>query len=251
LGFIASFLIWFTNQIIFFIQKMPAQLSDGIWLEWWEVVFLYAFIICFVMTWEMHKTRYWLYACVCLAIFTVSRTARYWQQNSQQMLVVYHLNKQDNVTLFEGHQAYLIGDSTLRQDKKMYNFNLKNHFYRQGILFPTYITPNFEQKLPFAWVQKDHYQLLEFGGKICLILPTKQNIENIAVFQDIAPDYCVLQNKAVFSFKNLPEKLQKSTFILSPSVPSRYADNLQREADSLHLKLHDVATRGAFIVKFR
>jgi competence protein ComEC len=251
LGFIASSLIWFTNQIIFFIQKMPAQLSDGIWLEWWEVIFLYAFVVFFLMTWELHKTRYWLYAVVCLGFFTGSRTVRYWQQNSQKMLVVYHLNKQDNVTIFEGHHAYVIGDSTLRQDKKSYNFNLKNHFYRQGVTKPVYILPHDKPKLPFALVQKESYKLLEFGGKTCLILPTKQNARDLVAFENIETDFCLLQNRAVFSFNALPESLHKSIFILSPSMPPSYTRNLKREADSLKIKLYHVATQGAFVMKIR
>lgn len=248
LGWCASWGIWFTNQVIFWVQKMPYQLTDGIWFEWWEVLFLYGFIVFVLMTWGLRKTRYWAMAFMCLFLFTSSRFYRYTIQSHQKMLVAYHIGKYNNLAIFSGHQAYVIADSTLQTDTKTYNFNIKNHLFRQGILKPTYITKNTEKTPHFLLKQTPKYALVYFAGKISLILKQKMNQSELAHFEEIDLVYCFLQNKALYSLQDWQGRVGK--FVVCPSNPKYYAQRLKKEADSLKIPIHLIAEQGAFVNKF-
>lgn len=244
LGWLASFLMWCTNQIIFTIQKMPYQLTDGIWFEWWEVSALYAFILCFLLTWELYKTRYWVWAGIFLGLFTVSKLGRYTFQNNQKMAVIYHLGSINNVAFFKGHKAYLWADSI---DTKTYNFNLKNHLFKQGVPKPTFLP---HQNQPCLLHKTDHYTLMSFAGKTFLILPTALKKNDLMQLNQLKVDYCVLQNKPIYSLAQLLAYVQAGKVLVSASNPKTYSQRLKKEADSLRIPLHVIAERGAWVEKF-
>jgi len=249
LGFLASWGIWLTNWVVFSIQKMPHQLTDGIWLEWWEVIFLYAFVVFILMTWGLYRTRYLVWAFLCLGLFSTSRFMRYVAQNQQKMLVVYHLGKYNHVALFEGHSAYIITDDALEKDSKTYNFNLKNHLFRQGILKPFYMYGASKPSHPFVLRKFLQYDLLYFAGKVCLILHHKLNKQEMLQFEDMHVDYCLLQNKALYQLKDLQVHLSIGKLIVAPSNSKSYTQRLKTEAESLKIPIHIVAEKDAFIVR--
>ncbi len=250
LGTLASYGIYWTNNIIFFIQKMPFQLSDGIWLMWWEVVALYGFVVFFLMTWELYRTRYWVLACACLGLFTFSKVGRYIAQSSQNRLTVYNLGSVNNVAFTAGHKAYFWADSTLAKNSKTYNFNIKNHLFRQGIIAPTYLTAPTDVKTPCLLHRTKDYQIAQFSGKTILILPARLPQRACAKFKDLKVDFCVLQNRPLYELSHLLAYARVGKFVLSASNPKSYAQRLKKEADSLHIPLHNVVEDEAFVVDF-
>lgn len=248
LGYLASCGIWLTNQVIFYIRQMPAQLSDGIWIEWWEVVLLYGFVVFFLATWELHRTRYWAWAFACLAIFTASRTARYLDQNRQEIWVVYNTNKMENMAFLQGHKAYIMSDS-LAKSTKEYKFNLECHLFSQGIAKPTYV--NAQTTLPFRYQAGKGYQWCEFAGKTFLVLSKDLPREALPTLSKVKADFCLIAEKGLYSLQDLPTDMRVGKFIVSASIPKSYAQRLKREADSLRVPMHVIAEQGAFVWRRR
>ena len=254
LGWSASYGIWFTNYLIFWIKKQPYQLTDGIWFEWWEVGLLYAAIVFGFMTWELYKTRYWFLAFLSLAIFTGSRSWRYIIQNKQKMLVVYNLNACNNLAMIDGHHAYFIADSTLQTGDKNYNFNIKNHLFKQGILKPLYLNTQVAEGAKrthsILLNAQKNYLIAYFAGKVCLILKNKLSHADLKTLNGLKVAYCFLQNRAVYRLKDLQEVVQVGKLIVCPSNPKSYTQRIKLEAETLKIPAYIIAEQGAFVAKF-
>jgi hypothetical protein len=179
-----------------------------------------------------------------LAIFTASRTARYLDQNRQAMWVVYHTGKYENMVFLLGHKAYIISDS-LAHNTKDYNFNLKNHLFSQGIAKPIHV--NAQTTLPFRYQAGKGYQWSEFAGKTFLALSKDLPREALPTLSKVRVDFCLIEQKALYSLQDLPTDMRVGKFIISASNPKSYAQRLKREADSLRVPMHVIAEQGAFV----
>lgn len=160
------------------------------------------------------------------------------------MAVIYHLGSINNVAFFKGHKAYLWADSI---DTKTYNFNLKNHLFKQGVSKPTFLP---HQNQPCLLHKTDHYTLMSFAGKTFLILPTALKKNDLMQLNQLKVDYCVLQNKPIYSLAQLLAYVQAGKVLVSASNPKTYSQRLKKEADSLRIPLHVIAERGAWVEKF-
>ena len=248
MGWLSSFGINLTNTIIFWLEALPYQLTSGVSLYFFELLLLYAFLVFLLMLFDLRRFRYMTLAVICLFGLTFSRAFRY-QSNSKQALIgSYHLGKISNFCVLNGNKAYIFADTLITKDKKIINFSVINHLYRQSITeydFKKWET-NLDNTLPFKYKKHEKFAVLVYKKKSVLILYQKLAKKDLNILENLSVDYCILQGRALQTLEQIAQIIDCKMIVLGASNGVVLNKKLAIEANKLRLKCHDVQKKGAF-----
>jgi competence protein ComEC len=155
-------IIHLTNTLVGLVEHLPYAYTNGISISIFQSVLLYGVII-FITLFLLFRNRWFFTLCLCTCIVFVGLVAQTKiENNKQQQLVIYHINKLNAVQFIQGNQALFIADSALLLDDNKIKFHLQQHFWRKGIK---------QQKV--VWADTLHWSFLKWNNLTVLFSGTQ------------------------------------------------------------------------------
>ncbi|TAE74686.1 MAG: ComEC family competence protein [Bacteroidetes bacterium] len=215
LGILLYYGIWLMNFLTFLLQKLPYAVTDGIFINVFELFLVYGIIFSFALFIKFKKLLYWKYISFLVFIFVISRIFYIYQTHTQNFILLYHFNKNSSLHLAESKNHFIWADSSFEKDKKNFDFATKTNLIKVGSKNP----------ILNDWkVKKENYQflgkysVLYWNEKFILILHQKlkqkewKNLKNIE-----EPNIVIIRKNALFEWNQIPNHWQKTTFVFDGS----------------------------------
>jgi competence protein ComEC len=131
-----------------------------------------------------------------------------------------------------GRRYTFIGDEALMQDNFLRNFHIQ----------PSRIL----HRVTEAATLRNTTKIFHFGSKQIMIIDTTVQFNNVVSKEKI--DVLILSKNPTLYLTNLINTCHINQVVIDGSVPAWKAKLWQRDADSLHLRCHNVTDKGAFVM---
>lgn len=111
-------MVWFMNHLIFWIQKLPFSVLEGIWVPLRVLPLLYLLLFLFAAGLAKRQGKWWLAGLLLLFGLGSGRFWRIFHQQTQQEIVVYQVGKSTLIDCISGRDVLCLTDSvTVKQEK--------------------------------------------------------------------------------------------------------------------------------------
>lgn len=248
-GIIAKLLasvIWFLNEIVLLIEKVPYSVVDGIAWSVTETWLVYALIIFSILFFIQKVPLYMQGAQVAIIALLVISTYKSSYISKQNKLIVYDINKTTAVDIISGNTNYLLADSKLLNDKNSIRFNILQNWYWMGAIKNNLIDINLIPTNPkneiIHWVNND---FILFQNKRIAIKDTE--LESVIVAENkIKLDLLILKYSEKFDIDQIVGNYDVSQIVLDSTWPKWKANKVKEQLLTENINIHSVVTDKAF-----
>jgi len=235
LGVLLNGIIQAVNTSIFWLQELPGGLIQGFWLSSWEVVLLYAMILCVVIAFYFRNFR-WLTGALALAVLLAGSYALHsFQRFQQKEWVVYHVSGQSVWEVFEGEQLTSVQSPGITETSL--DFATQNHHWAMGV----------RQRQQFSVNEVRPNQPLEIFDKKVAVIGEKLPSQDEA---PILVDYVLLHNNPDFGLGELRQRFDFHTLILDSSNDWKTSQHWREACLEAAVTFHDVRSQGSFVLSW-
>ena len=236
LGKITGGLVWVMNKIILWINGFSFAVWDRIPATLLSTWLLYAVVIG-LSAWLIHKNKKLLRLSLAfLLAFVLLHAYANWQIKNQNKLIVYNVPQHQAIDLVQANEYKFIGDSILLQDGMLQNFHLKPGRIALQLNTPTNAVYSCLQYQPF-------YQ---FRKKKILIIDKPLVFE--MVHQKINVDIIIISKSPKLYIPQLASVFHCNQYVADASNSLWKIETWKKDCEQLHLQLHSVPEKGAFIL---
>lgn len=236
-AFILKYSLVWLNKSIFFVEKLPFATLKGYSISIPEMLFLYAIIMLIILFFLRSEIKYLRISLLIISVLASINMVKDYFQSQQKNLTFHFIPKKSGISIIDGKSATFIADTALLNNKKIYNFHLKNYYDKHGVSNKNILALN-------QYANKQGVTFLDFEGKRILWLQQKFN----GNLQGNA-DYVLLSNNAIRKLSPAFSKFQTGLIIVDDSNKRYVVENLKHQADSLHLNLISLYDTGAFSIQ--
>lgn len=237
LAFILKWSCYLLNETIFIIEKLPLSTLKGFsisvpeLLAWYAIIFL---IIAFFRHSELKYLRVSVLLLIGLAVVSIYED---YEQSQQKQLTFHFIPKHTGISIIDGKSVAFMADSGVVDNKKVYNFHLKNYYDKQGVSNQNLLNIA-------AYTNRQGLTYLDFEGKkiVWLQKPFKGTLQGKA-------NYVLLSNNAIRNLAPSFADFETELIIVDDSNKSYLVEKLKHQADSLHLNLIALRDTGAYSIK--
>lgn len=248
LAYLLDLLLQSINHIIQTIQSLPYAVSEGIYINIWELILIYACIICFLLTFEKRHFQYWLILSGLLLTFASGRIWQDIEHQNQQKLVIFNINKEANLNILNGKQNYLFADSTLFINPKNLNFATEIFWFKQGVNQPQILNWQVSRS-EIAYENRMNFGILVWQGKRFLLIRKFLKKQEWKALSQLDFDYIIFQKNAIKDLEYIPETFKISFLIIDNSNSFYIEQKLSEQAQERKILFHSIREMGAFIME--
>jgi competence protein ComEC len=225
------------NSSISFINALPMSRIENIYLPLPQAILL-MLVIALLSGWLLLKNK----ECAVWALGGLLTFIAYrewvWQHNGeQQKLIVYNIGGQTAIDIIKGHEVWFWGDTACLADPWLYRNNI----------LPSRILHQVKKDNQLPVDTALFHQLVVGGQKIVVVdkeLDTRQSGR-------VETDILVLADNIKAKPEWILEKVACRTIVADAKLPFYRVAQWQIAADSLHLRFHPVAVKGAFVLNLK
>ncbi|CAM3648069.1 ComEC/Rec2 family competence protein [Mucilaginibacter galii] len=241
LAYVLEHLILLMNKALVFIEHLPYASISKIWISTTEHLLLYLIIIAAVYflaykkAWQLHLTlAFVLVLCCSLSWKAIG-------QQSTNHTVFFNVRKNSAVLFQTGHRAVVVTD--LLPADKNYKYSIQPCL--DSLSADSVIICNPQQNLQTSYFKKQ-LNLIRFLDKSVVLF--NPSLQNIVLPQKIQVDYLFFthnpHSKLAFILKNYAVK----HLVVDANNSNQRINNIDYEADSLHLKINILKRNKSFIL---
>jgi competence protein ComEC len=226
-------LLHFLNRFIQWVYHLPLSRIEEIYLPLPQA-FLLAGVVALVSAWLLlrHKNSL-VWAIAGVLAFILLREWNWVQSARQRLLVVYNIRQHTAVEMIRGHHASFFGDTACIRDPNLYR---------------THIVPAHRvyQIKHLQMMERDTagFTLLQVGGRRILVLDREPDVASSGV---VKADMLLIATNLRVHPRRVLEKVDCPLIVATAQLPAFRVRQWQIAADSLPLRFHPVAEKGAFI----
>jgi len=222
------------NRCITWIHHLPMSRIENIYLPLPQAIIL-MMMIALLSAWLLLRHKGSAVAALAGLLIFISYREVVWQQrNQQRKMIIYNIAGHTAIDMIAGHRVTYWGDPECLTDPNLFRMNIQP----ARILFQVRDT---------AILPRDTtgFQMVRVGDKALVVLdkePDTRRSETISA--DILLLAANIRAKPVW----ILEKVNCRVIVAGPQLPFYRIPQWQIAADSLHLRLHPVAEKGAFVL---
>ena len=222
------------------IQSMPNSSTHFLFLDWYELVLIYAIIGTALLLVHFRKAQYFILVLSLLIVMQFFHLKEIvWRKNNFQ-LVFYSISGHTTFGFVRGDRGTYFLDETLIQNKKKQAFNLHNHWasvnLKEQLIFN--LDTSFQSSV---CLKSDHH--IQIGNQRILLVDN--TFELMTISSPIQIDYCLLS--VYYPLDELLKTYQPELIILDGSLPFYTSNRIIQEAIDYGLKYHHLKQEGALI----
>ncbi len=235
LGKISGWLVWLMNKIILYVNSFSFAVWDKIPSNILSTWLLYAVVVG-ISAWLINKNKQLLrFSLFALLAFVMIHTHGKWQIENQKKIIVYNVPQHQAIDLVNANSYKFIGDSALLEEGMLQNFHLK----------PGRIALQLNNRID-SMNSLQQGQFYQFGNKKIIVIdksvvfePMQQKIDVDIIIISKSPKLYIPQLAAVFNCKQ---------YVVDASNSLWKIEQWKKDCSALHLQLHSVPEKGAFIL---
>ena len=226
------------NAWIMRVEKLPFAVWEGIQLSATQAIWLTGWILM-ISYWLMEKSKRAFYgSCLFLLLFSTERFLSYMEARQQKAIIVYHVPRMRAIDFITGRRYWFTGDSILVQNKQARNFHLQPARMLRRVTEATQLS---------GLICYDHYY--RFGGKSILCTDMALSFPRDQESPRPVIDLLILSGNPKLYLSRLATELDIRQVVTDGSVPAWKAALWKKDADSLHIPLHNTGEKGAFVMR--
>ena len=241
IGWLLDYIIYGVNQSIFWIQTLPVNKIEGIWLPSLSMFLLYGIILCFVFIIQnslvhQHQKRFKAFFAMMIMILVMTSFTSFnhiGQQNKQQVFV-YNVYKHSIVSFIDGHSLYRFQSDSI--DKKSIAFSIDGHenalrIHDKEVLN---IGDTIQNKSIYS-----NGKVIYFKEKTFLIIDDNIDLDDME--HQIEVDFVILTGNPKLYLKDLIAKIKCQQIIVDASNNTKKIGYWKKDAEEFGVDLYDVA----------
>lgn len=237
-GKILSWLIGVMNSYIERIELLPYSLWDSLQISIIQTILLYI-IAAGAGYWLLEKNKRGLkIAVLALLGFVLIRSYSFIETNRQQKIIVYNVPQRQAIDIIHGRDYLFEGDSDLLQDAFLRNFHLKP----SRILYRVPVTSGSNN------IDGENNYFV-FGSKKVMLINSSISFSTAEKKQPV--DLMVISKNPKINMTYLANSFDINQVVFDGSVPAWKIKAWKQDCDSLHIPVHDVNEKGAFVMNIR
>jgi competence protein ComEC len=236
------------NWVIYFIQKLPFALLDGIWLRWWDVGILIAFVVLLARHMHHPKGKLMVYLAACFCLLSGSHLLKEWARRDQHEIVFYHTGAAKTLyaDFASGHARQTLARDAL--SPKLERFAAASHRSALGVKFSDRKLSNFNDYLPDTDWLTTNGPLIQFGDKTLAVIQAAYTFQPNG--QLIEVDALVLDGRHEVDFEALLQVFQPQTLVLGQSVSRKRQNSYAAICKERGVGFHSIGNEGAWVLNY-
>lgn len=245
------YLIRVQNFLIESIESIPYALSEDLYLDASQLLFLIALVIVLMQFLVRYKLKYIFTFLFLILAFVAYYDFRFYKQSMQKKLVIYNTGKDLSVDFIIGKEHYFL--SKLEEESQTVQFNIKPFWLSSGLRkaysfsslndsLKNRLDQNNETRL---FVLKDN--IIQFFNKRIVIIDNKDFL-NEYTSTKLEIDFLIITNNIRIEIDKLELYFYPKQVIIDAT---HYKKNIefwlkQKELNP-HIRIHIVSREGAFV----
>lgn len=239
LSILFTWLIWFLNASVKWIEALPFSLLQGISISVMETWLLYGLIILFLFYLNNRKYKFLIYTlsfCIAILISQVVEQAIQFKQNK---IVVYNVQKTTAIDFVHSKQNVLLTDSAFAVNESRLLFHVKHNWWDLGL--------NKSRIISTDYMHSDlmiKNKFIQFFEKRIFVLdkPIKFSENNS---KKLNLDYLIVSSNAKMSIEEIIEMVRVKMFIFDSSNSEFRIKQWKEECEELNLEYCSTMDNGA------
>ncbi|MCU0325930.1 MAG: ComEC family competence protein [Spirosomaceae bacterium] len=233
IGWCLKWILLGLNKVIFGVEAIPHSTMKGFAISITELLVIYAIIVLIIIFFRKSDLKHLKISLLCLIGLFGWNLFEDYQQNKQQQLTFHFIPRKSGISLIEGKSATFIGDSTLLQNPKIYDYHLKNYYDNYGISYKSFVDVA-------KYTNTNGMTIIEANGRRILWLrkPFRGKING-------SVDYLLLSNNAIRKLHPAIQNMDFGQIIVDDSNKRYVVESLKNQADSLKINLISLYETGA------
>ena len=239
LGLGAQYLIKAMNWFVLWINKLPFSRVEGLYITLAEAALLTLVLGGLCLWLKQRRPAYAIAGAACLGLLLLSLQYRQALNAKAQSLVVYHVPGHSAIDLQAAGNACFVGSDTCNRPGMLRKLNLYGARLQMGM--PQQLpacTPVVDSGAVILSLAGKKALLIQHAGAVNLMSPPADTLDWVIV---AAP----LKQQPLPLMQQIPAR----EWIIDGKMPRSRLSQWQIAADSLHLQLHAVAQKGAYVYR--
>jgi competence protein ComEC len=237
--------IWLGNEALFFIQRLPGALIDGIWIGSWTVLLLFLLLTSGMAAISFKKFKWILAGLGLLLMVSAGYAFKTIPQAINLKLVVYHVYKHTAIDFMDGNRVYSLRDGAL--DEKSLSFAAEGNRFANGV--GEVINFSLEDTLTHTldtWFFQDGFiQFYETRLGIIDYKPAP------VIGEKVKLDYLLLRGSPKVDMEALTATFDFKTVIFDASNKKWQVEQWKKQCEQLGIVFFDINEQGAFILNLQ
>jgi competence protein ComEC len=237
MGFLLEYGVYWLNQLIFMLEKLPYSSLQGVGISVLETYFIYWLIFSLAAFLVLKQFKWIVVSFVVLCILCTYQIIEKYKFSNQENLIVYQVNKSTAIDFTNGFEFAFWADSQLLENKSQIKFNISNFRINKQLKEHN---PKIIKSKKFDWGE-----LVVWKTKKILILKKPIQFENKRQF-DI--DYLLISHQAIKDLNEINANIKFVKLIIDGSSGDFWSKNIKKQALELGIEIYDTKEKGAFLV---
>jgi competence protein ComEC len=239
-GWLLDYMVYWVNESIFWMQQLPMNKINDIWLPPLSMVLLSGIIISLIVLIQnqgINQRRNQIKAFFAILIMALTMasfsSSNHIEQQNKKRVVVYNVYKHSVISFMDGHSLYRFQSADV--DDKSILFNVKGH--------ENALRVQQRQVLNIGGTVKNETiysngNIVYFNEKIFLIIDETFDIERITT--KLKVDYVILTGNPRLFLKDLIAKIDCQQIIVDASNSQKKIGYWKKDAAEFGVNLYDV-----------
>lgn len=251
ISFLLNLLLLSLNTSVSFIDSLPFSKMESLVLYFPQMLIMYGLIII-TTQFLMKKNGSLLIVSLTFSIaLAITFMMNLHEINRQQKLIVYQVNNHTAIDICTGRKIYYLADSLMAQNKKAFDFNIKNNRIYSGCKMVNEINADdtLHQKKSNPGVKFISKYFIEAAGKRIAVIGNDFDLEIPAC--KLKVDYLILRDNPKVKFDDINKIFEFKYLIFDSSnswwLSKEWTEGLKEQG----IKIHNTRVDGAFVQNLR
>jgi len=234
-----TWLIWFLNFSVKWIESLPFSVLQGISISVFETWLLYGLtILLFVYT----STRQYKYLMLSLSIgiiILVSQTLEQYTEYKQKKIMVYNIPKTSAIDFINGKNTVLLTDSVFAKNKSRLLFHIIHNWWDLGVIDSRVISADFKTatfQLTFGFIQFQDKRIMLLKHPIEFKSPDNE---------PLILDYLIVSGNVKMTVQEIKQMFHAKMLIFDSSNSDKQIEKWKEECTALDQEYYAVKDEGA------
>jgi competence protein ComEC len=255
LGQILAWMVSLLNTSVFWIESLPASVSENLYMTQLQMIILFLVIICGAILYFAAKRQLIWPVLSLLILFIGLGIFRDVKNQTKEVFVVYNLRGNSGINCITGDEHVLFTDFETF-DVESTNKQLGNYWLAEGVSKEKFVDLNqFGQQYMFTNLLRiDNRRVFLKSGfvgfaDIRALILVDDYYANMRVDKPICVDYLIYTGDAFLPPEKLNSLFEYELVILDASLPFYRREQLIEELENGNISYYDVSEQGAFLHK--
>ncbi len=238
--------IWLTNALLFLIQKLPASLVTGLFINIYAVILLFVTLIASAAAINTKRFQWILVGLASLVPVCVFMAFRTVQNQNVNKIIIYNVSKNTLIDCIADKKCDSWKGINLSEKTK--NFAAQNCRWGNGISENNVIEHSFSDSLVENSKLLYSKNILVFCDKKIICHNTPIKLENN---QKFPADYVLISNNSFHDAAQLQQDFEPKCIVFDASNAFYKVKKWKLECEKIGIATYDLAEKGALTIEVK